>query len=154
MSLTTAYNRVGETLIGQNPAENWDDLAGGKVDFSGNGGTSCELDPNRALIEMEYRVKSYGCRDITDVWNENVSCAENRLGYMDFASGHIEYTYSLLHMKTAHVNGITTLYHHAISHETGHTLGLRDGDGTCPDSIMHSIHHGCSVDREWIRSSR
>ncbi|MGH2500449.1 MAG: hypothetical protein ACRDF0_10240 [Candidatus Limnocylindria bacterium] len=42
-----------------------------------------------------------------------------------------------------------TYYCHQVNHETGHAVGMGDGDDTCPDSVMHSVAYGCGSDRDW-----
>lgn len=53
-----------------------------------------------------------------------------------------DYTYGIAYLKESTFNGTASNY--IINHETGHILGLPDGDGTCPGSIMHSKDYGCS----------
>jgi hypothetical protein len=147
MPLSTAYSRVKATLTTDNPAEDWHGLDPvGRVSFLGNNGVSCDQDPNRLGIRIEFSVGNFGCPILND---PNVSCVHLFDRYYDTISGHEERRYADVYLKTSHVNGSAALYRHVINHETGHVLGLRDGDGTCPDSIMHSIYYGCSVNREW-----
>ena len=65
--------------------------------------------------------------------------------------GTRNYTYAFVRFKTSHLNGSVALYHHAVNHETGHILGLKDPNyyGHCTDSVMHSKYYGCATDRQW-----
>jgi hypothetical protein len=53
-----------------------------------------------------------------------------------------DYQYAKIVIKESTFNG--TAYDYIINHETGHAIGLIDGNGTCPGSIMHSADYGCS----------
>lgn len=143
-----AYTRIKATLMEHNPGGDWHGIGTGRVSFNPNGGVPCPDDPERATRDIEFEVGNYGCPQYSD---PNVSCALNVSPYFDSASGHTELLYSNIQMKTTHVTGALALYHHAINHELGHTFGLRDGDGTCPGSIMHSAAYGCgpSSNIEW-----
>ncbi len=96
-------------------------------------------------MEIEYEVRSAGCRD-----GSGYSCA-SVTGPYNGGYGHTDYTHGWVTLKTAHLTGGAPLYHHAVNHETGHILGFRDGAGAtdCPVSIMHSIAYGCSANYEW-----
>ncbi len=112
------------------------------------GQTPCDEAPFRNDIEIEYWVRD----DTSATQCEGYSCAfPFGHQYLDSVSGHLEWSGYAVRFKTSHINGGVSLYHHVINHETGHVLGLQDGDGTCPDpdSVMHSIYYGCEVNAEW-----
>lgn len=141
MAWSTARDRIRYTLWIDNPSEDWDGLAGNKVYFI-EGAYPCNQDPNRSAFELEYWVHSSGCGGTSCQWFSN---------YWGSHGGYNDYNYGYVRFKTSHINGSTSLYHHVISHETGHHLGLADGDGSCPGSIMHSAYYGCS-NLEWPSS--
>jgi hypothetical protein len=136
-----ALGRIRKTLYLDNPSEDWDGLANNHVYFW-PWYDPCPSYPShqRILIELEYWVESGGC--------DGVSCAW-KYGDPMQASGHYDYPYYYVLFKTTHLSGSVALYHHVVNHETGHVLGLADGNGTCPDSVMHSRYYACSIDREW-----
>jgi hypothetical protein len=64
--------------------------------------------------------------------------------------GHTEYSKARAKMYSRYMTGASnppccaSFYLHQINHETGHAIGLADGNGTCsPTSIMHSGDYGC-----------
>ncbi len=138
MSWSTARTRIRNTLWVDNPSGDWDGLAGNKVWFVDEG-VPCDQSPDRASIELEYYVHSSGCGGVSCQWYSY---------FWDSHGGYQDWIYGYVRFKTSHINGSTFLYHHVINHETGHHLGLADGDGSCPGSIMHSAYYGCS-DLEW-----
>lgn len=145
MSFDDAFLRIQQTLY--HPS-GWDLLGGGRLFFTVSSQSCDEMsDPERANIEVEYEVKD----DTSGLPCEGYSCAYSLPGhiYFDSTSGHDEYRYYFVTLKTEHIDDDISLARHTINHETGHVLGLKDGDGTCPGSIMHSKVYFCNENLEW-----
>ena len=142
MNHNTAVSRIRATLYVDNPSQDWDGLASNKVYFITLWG-SCPTLSYRSTIPIEYWVRSNGC-------GGGVSC-QWFTNYRSDHGGHNDYTYAYVRFKTSHLNGSVALYHHAVNHETGHILGLKDPNyyGHCVDSVMHSKYYGCDADRQW-----
>jgi hypothetical protein len=80
---------------------------------------------------------------------DNVSCAHASGTYVSHGN-HFDYGYYNIYIRDNH------LYNHAINHESGHALGMRDGTGAgdcTPASIMHSQSYGCSVSYSYPTSA-
>lgn len=140
MTQSSAYNAVAHSLW-IDGARDWDGLGANKVWFIPYS-NSCTSLPNRSTIEIEYRVLTNGCG--------GVSCTALTNPY-NGGYGHTDYLFAYVTLKTSHLTSGAPLYHHVVNHETGHVLGFLDPNyyGNCVDSIMHSIHYGCSTNREY-----
>lgn len=167
MDFTTAWSRIHDTLTIDNPSENWNVLQGGKVQWIGGGPTPCDEQPSRTFFDIEYWVRDDTTGPIPQGCG-GTSCAWPHGDYTyDPLVDHSEYQYYTVRFKTAHINhadpgGAYKPWHHAINHETGHVLGLKDPDyiGDCPESqggeasVMHSqFYYGCTVNLEWPSAS-
>jgi hypothetical protein len=131
-------------------ATSFDDVNGGwRIWLVPHQSAPCQnLSPSeRGPIEIEYTLaddNSYVCQTTKC----NISIASTQ--YID-QMGHSAAQFYYVYLYAPRVNGeeIPGYYNHMVNHETGHTLGLADGDGTCPDSIMHSSTYGCLSDRTY-----
>lgn len=93
----------------------------------------------RAPIEIEYWLRDWGGN----------SAAPDTM-YVD-EKGHDAARFYYISLYAPWVAGeqYPTYHRHQVNHETGHAVGMDDGDGTCPDSVMHSSAYGCGYDRDW-----
>ncbi len=94
----------------------------------------------RDPIEIEYWLRNS---------MPNVSVPDTQ--YYD-EKGHLAARFYYVYLYAPWVAGqqYPTYYRHQVNHESGHTLGMDDGNGTCPDSVMHSSAYGCgTTDRSW-----
>ncbi|HEY0641536.1 MAG TPA: hypothetical protein VGD67_28235 [Pseudonocardiaceae bacterium] len=138
-------NEVRNTLIVENTAWNWDLKRGGKVDFRTvytpcrdlNSGTV----PTRNEVEIEYHVED----TITTAPAAcgGTSCAAPAGPSWAGPLGRTEYTWYNVWLRGSLIKAGGDTRRHVVNHETGHVLGLRDGDGSCPSSIMHPSYYGC-----------
>lgn len=97
----------------------------------------------RGPIEIEYWLR--------DSPQSNYAVPDT--SYID-SKGHSAASYYYVYLYAPWVAGeqYPTYYRHQLNHETGHAVGMADGDWTCPTggSVMHSTAYGCgSIDREW-----
>ncbi len=159
MDLSVAASRITNTLMWDNSMLDWhrlqNNLKGLNIFFSGTS-TSCDQLQNRSLVAIEYGIRDGGVGGLSNAgaFGESV--------YNPYHN-HFDWTRFTVTLATNHVDGTFTVlnsqgqltseagWHHVINHETGHVFNLKDGPGSynCPDSIMHSKHYGCTVDREW-----
>lgn len=156
-SWSTAQTNISNALWIDNPsadqkwdAKGWDPNANGghyKVWFWAHWENPCQLiNPTfRSIITIEYWLHD----DNTSTCGaRTASCA---IGSQLFADdlGHNSYRYYYIHLYAPYTTGaqLPGYYHHQVNHESGHALGFADGDGTCPDSVMHSTAYGCGTDR-------
>jgi hypothetical protein len=103
-------------------------------------GNPCYPSQYGAYFDVQYRIRANqsvnGCG--------SVSCVAHYSPTWNASWGHNDFGLSIAFMRTDH------LYPHAVNHETGHVLGLKDPEmqGDCPTggSIMHSRFNGCTVD--------
>lgn len=124
-------------------ARAWDPVYGqNKVLFEEHDIDQCVALPERPSLWIEYWLysdNSANCRypDAT------VSCV-NLLNPYQGPYGHTEFGLGKVFLYgPVTVNNTFPGYKHQVNHETGHVVGLADGDGTCPGSIMHSAAYGC-----------
>lgn len=75
--------------------------------------------------------------------SENFSCVQhaNPVWRGGGQQPHTDYEWYYVYLDKDVAND------HNINHEMGHVLGLKDGDYTCPDSIMHDGSYGCGNNR-------
>ncbi len=159
LSWTTALSHIEGALWTESrpfddtwDSQSWDPNAlNWRVYFFELGGGNCDwLDATqRSAVDIEYwlwdNTNGGGCISPS-------SCVNNWTGPYNGGLGHTEYTkvrVNLYAPYTVGTSGQTNYYRHQVNHETGHVLGLADGDGTCPDSVMHSMAYRCSQDRSW-----
>lgn len=131
-------------------AKEWDPIVGNyKVWFVAHWSNPCQLmsSSERGPITIEYRAWD---NTSTPCGFNPSSCAIGDFLYTD-SKGHSAYLYYLINLYAPYTAGeiYPTYYRHQVNHETGHAMGLLDGDGTCPVSVMHSSAYGCTSDRSF-----
>ncbi|WP_127533583.1 hypothetical protein [Paenibacillus kobensis] len=149
VTYTTAMNTL--TTVLYNTDDGWDELNNGKISFVGHSsGQNCS-DMTSTLLSI-YKFRYYvldNPEDFSGGTSAVIDCSTNcvkRYGPTS-VSGHTHYDYGHAYLKHTAISTTTT---HTINHETGHLLGLIDGDGTCtPTSIMHSVAYGCTTNPAW-----
>ncbi len=134
----------------------WDPVYSGyKVDFVAHTATTCAGDPNRSVMWVEYHLYN----DNTDNCGAKTCSIVLHTNRYNGPYGHLETGLALAQLygpytTAAELPGPPPYYLHQVNHETGHVLGLADGDGTCtPSSIMHSKAYQCSSDLSYPSSS-
>lgn len=131
----------------------WDPtFSGYKIDFVAHTATTCAGDPNRSVMWIEYRLYS----DNTSNCGAKTCSIVLHTNRYNGPYGHLETGLAVVQLYGPYTTGaeISPYYLHQVNHETGHTIGLADGDGTCsPSSIMHSKAYQCSSDLSYPSSS-
>lgn len=130
-------------------ATSWDSVRGGYRVWLLSRQTPCQSIPvaERGPIEIEYWLAD----------NNTSRCGSVKcnmaMGSTQFTDekGHLAYQFYYLYLYAPWVNNeeFPGYYRHQVNHESGHAVGMDDGDGTCPDSVMHSSAYGCGIDRTW-----
>lgn len=112
-----------------------------RVWFVPQDSTPCQNMPSwqRDPIEIEYHLRDYG---------GNMAVPDTQ--YTD-EKGHAAARFYYVYMYAPWVAGeqYPTYYRHQVNHESGHTVGMADGNGTCPVSVEHSSAYGCTYDYPW-----
>lgn len=129
----SAFNEVRDALVWDG-SDVWDGTASNKIDFAFENSTQCS-DPGTDLSSMEMRTY---IMDTTPCSPSSCNYHYTSVGSHD---GYTDYDYEKVFIRSADLTNVTN---YIVSHEFGHSLGLSDGDGTCPGSIMHSADYGCS----------
>lgn len=138
-------HEVRNTLIVENTSYNWDMKRGGKTDFRTvwvpcrqlNSGTT----PTRNDVEIEYHVEDTVVT--APSWCGGTSCAAPAGPSWSGPLGRVEYTWYNVWLRGTLIKQGGDVRRHVVNHETGHVLGLADGTGSCPYSIMHPSYYGC-----------
>lgn len=145
----TMLGRIKATLLGDNPAEDWNGLRGGKVAFAA-ATEPCNI--TSAVVQIEYWVLDNACGVANPL---NLSCAfPNSVPVQNPLTGHQEFVRFKVIFDPAHATG-TEFDRYIINHETGHVLGLEDGGPQnpsgvatpCTGSVMHI--YGCDNWGPW-----
>ncbi|WP_152570726.1 zinc metalloprotease [Paenibacillus tyrfis] len=138
ISTVDAYKAVKEVLY----SKNYDGLANNKIYFiqGGAGETACKNMTSEQLSSTPFR---YYIQDSTKPLCDGTSSCVVRYGEVKQSDGHSHYDYGV---ATLRYKTFTNVRDYIVNHETGHLLGLPDGNGSndCPGSIMHSKDYGCS----------
>lgn len=132
-TLSGALSAISTALTG-NGSGDYHGLASSKVSFTQQTSACSGSVPDGNSIR--YRISSN--------WNSQCGTGYNcsiKSGSFFLHSTHYHYNSSDNFIRD---DGLTN---RTINHETGHSLGMADGNGTCPTggSIMHSITYGCST---------
>ncbi|NBI28891.1 hypothetical protein [Chengkuizengella marina] len=96
---------------------------------------------NLEKISIRYYVSPEGCG--------GYSCIVNPRGGQTLVHDNgkggtsTDWQYAVLKIRDASFTYSNTKKY-IVNHETGHALGLLDGDRTCPGSIMHSADYSCT----------
>ncbi len=144
VTLTTANDTLWTVL---NDSTGWDQLSD-KVWFVGSYSESgsCSEFSSSYLATRVFRYIVYNWpEDFSGGSTQQISCSTNCVTRSNptYVNNHNHYDYGVMNLKHTAISTTST---HTINHETGHILGLKDGDGTCtPVSIMHSVAYGCST---------
>ena len=131
-------------------ATSFDSVRGGwRVWLYGHLSAPCQNLPlaERGPIKIEYWLaddNTYACGIV------KCNKAMGSTVYID-EMGHNAFQFYYLYLYAPWVNNeeFPGYYRHQVNHETGHALGMADGDGTCPDSVMHERFYGCPTDRDY-----
>lgn len=140
MTLSTAKSKIAVV----NNANSFEGSAPYKIDFQyyPYADKSCRDMTSSDLSQIDVR---YYVETDTSAECGGVSCIYVRGGqtlqHAESDGTATDYGYAILVLKESTMNG--TAYDYLVNHETGHALGLLDGNGTCPGSIMHSADYGC-----------
>ncbi len=147
ITFTTARDRVKNTLRYDNTGSDWHALAfdgvGYRIYFEFHA-NSCGSLSSGDLSTMRGRVYvknnlTVECGDPT-----NTSSCIQHFSVVSTHGSSTDYAYEKVWMLTAHLNDTSPPlnYHHTVSHEFGHMLGLADGSsGNCQNnSIMHPAY--------------
>jgi hypothetical protein len=134
-SFSTAYTTLENILYNSS----YDGLAGGKINFVGStyatqcGGFSAG---DLAFYNMRYYIKT----NTSPACDGTSSCVIRSAAVT--VNGHSHYSYEI---ATIRQTPFTNIPGYMVNHETGHIMGMLDGDQTCPGSIMHSKDYGCTA---------
>lgn len=143
----TALGNIRRSLYGGSSWQDhaWDPaMLAYRVHFADFSADDCSFLPQRSAMWVEYWLRSENssepCRS-----SVTSSCV---FLYQPYAGAtHTEYFLAIARLYGPYTTGDAGplgFYAHQVNHETGHVLGLADGDGTCsPASIMHSADYGC-----------
>lgn len=145
LSYDYVFNEVRNTLLVENPDFNWDLKRSGSTDFRTvytacrnlNGSTT----PTRNEVEIEYYVEDTVIT--APAACGGTSCAAPAGATWSGPYGRVEYQWYYVWLKGNLIGAGGDTQRHVVNHETGHVLGLADGDGSCPSSIMHPGYYGC-----------
>ena len=155
INFTTARDRVKNTLRYDNTGSDWHALAfdgvGYRIYFEFHTNSCGSLSPGElATMRGRVYVKNNLTVECGDPTNTS-SCTEHWSAISTHGSS-IDYAYERVWALTAHMLDTSPPlnYHHTVSHEFGHMLGLRDGnspnDTYCnppnnQNSIMHPLYY-------------
>lgn len=149
ITFTTARNRVKNTLRYDNTSSDWHALApdsGSYRIYFEFETISCGSLSSGRLSQMRGRVYVQNTTSLCP--NPAYSCTLH-YSSVNTHGGATDYAYEKVFLNTTQLNGTTFTYHHTVSHEFGHMLGLADGGSNgCTESIMHP-----PVCLEWPTSS-
>lgn len=138
-------NEVRNTLVVENTAYNWDLKRSGATDFR-TVYTACRnlnnsTSPTRNEVEIEYNVEDTVVTAPASCGGTSCAAPAGATWYGPY--GRIEYQWYNVWLKGNLIASGGDTRRHVVNHETGHVLGLADGDDSCPYSIMHPSYYGC-----------
>ncbi|MBO8165357.1 MAG: hypothetical protein H0Z34_16860 [Brevibacillus sp.] len=136
-SFDDALDHIRDSLIYNEDNGQYDGLADDKIYFTFEWDPCGELS-SEELANVEMRV--YVMDDTSDYCDGPYSCVFH-YSHQGSHDGYNDYGYEKVYIRS---KDLTNVQNYIVNHEFGHTLGLADGDGTCPDSIMHSGDYYCS----------
>lgn len=96
----------------------------------------------RGPIEIEYWLaddNTYACGGVKCNKSMGSTLYIDQMGHSAY-----QFYYEYLYAPWVNNEELPSYYNHQVNHETGHALGMADGDGTCPPSVMHELAYGCT----------